>query len=1031
MKNKKRQVFIAIVIFSIFFIVFFSSHQNKVIVTFQGYSGSNEVSINKNTKLDSKYVPKREGYKFVGWYYNDKLFDFDTKISNDITLVARWEKVKYDEYYIKFMVDNVVISSSVVSEDEKISQPIDPSKNGYIFLGWYYNGKLYDFHKKVSKNMTLVAKFEKNEESNLNENNGYINPPKTPNDSDNGGNFISKPNDITPPNDFVLNVDVTTHSIKVIAKTTDNVTNEFNLKYLYSINGGEFQSNSLFDGLKPNTKYIISVKVVDEAGNVRVVKREAITKRIKDVKVDSITPSKPTRLNVMLNVVKSPEFKLIYSVDGGKTWTESLDGKIIVSENCKVLICNVDISGNRGEVLTYNISNIDREKPNVFEPNIHITTNSIIVDAETTDNLTSSDKLVYSYQLDWGEEQSKGIFKKISTGVHHLVIKVKDEAGNLLVIEKDVIVSGVESPIIKVSKTEITNEDIILTLENRVDDYQLECKKESDEIFRNCEMPLVISENQTLLFRYYDGVNYSTTVKVIIDNIDRSRPVVNFDDSNLEYQQEQSMHFVIKDNIKLESISYAISDDDKFDEELEWTSLDGPFNDLKDMTVTVDDKTGKYYVLVKAIDTAGNLVKAVSPVLLVDNELPTIDLEKTEVTTNSITIKVKATDKDSGILGYYYSNDGGKTYTPLQNTDSYTFKNLKNDTKYSIAVKVQDKASNRAFLKPISILTNDFKEVSIDVGEDDWTNKRLVTVNYPSTLGESYYYKIDDFGQWQPILEFPFKQLYTKNGKFSFMVSDGVNNRINNVDIKKIDYISPVINNISISDLDYNQVKLRVNATDIGGDDERSGILGYSYNCGNNVYSGMTTNSGYFCTELEKDTSYDMGVLVYDVAGNVIEKKIPVKTLPKYEGRVLPNTPEKLDGNNYFKSDKNLKNYGFYLSSESWNKNVYTLNLGLDTFIGLASKGTVQYSVQFRNDTKLPMTEGDIKANIISNNLGYIKVVSSMLDKKVVEPGESVRLTVSIDSNFLIPVGGQSVQAIATYVLQGAEREFIFNINFI
>ena len=37
--------------------------------------------------------PTREGYIFAGWYLNGELFDFNTKITGDITLEARWTKI--------------------------------------------------------------------------------------------------------------------------------------------------------------------------------------------------------------------------------------------------------------------------------------------------------------------------------------------------------------------------------------------------------------------------------------------------------------------------------------------------------------------------------------------------------------------------------------------------------------------------------------------------------------------------------------------------------------------------------------------------------------------------------------------------------------------------------------------------------------------------------------------------------------------------------------------------------------------------
>ena len=36
----------------------------------------------------------REGYKFLGCYSNNALFDFNTPVTTNLELVARWEKVE-------------------------------------------------------------------------------------------------------------------------------------------------------------------------------------------------------------------------------------------------------------------------------------------------------------------------------------------------------------------------------------------------------------------------------------------------------------------------------------------------------------------------------------------------------------------------------------------------------------------------------------------------------------------------------------------------------------------------------------------------------------------------------------------------------------------------------------------------------------------------------------------------------------------------------------------------------------------------
>ena len=64
------------------------------------------------------------------------------------------------EFTVNFDTDGgSSIESVIVKENEKVTKPSDPIKEGYSFVGWYYNNELYDFDAPVLKNMTLKAKW--------------------------------------------------------------------------------------------------------------------------------------------------------------------------------------------------------------------------------------------------------------------------------------------------------------------------------------------------------------------------------------------------------------------------------------------------------------------------------------------------------------------------------------------------------------------------------------------------------------------------------------------------------------------------------------------------------------------------------------------------------------------------------------------------------------------------------------------------------------------------------------------------------
>ena len=50
------------------------------------------IEVKEDETIEEPSVPVKEGYEFVGWYSGTEKFDFSTKITEDITLEARWEK---------------------------------------------------------------------------------------------------------------------------------------------------------------------------------------------------------------------------------------------------------------------------------------------------------------------------------------------------------------------------------------------------------------------------------------------------------------------------------------------------------------------------------------------------------------------------------------------------------------------------------------------------------------------------------------------------------------------------------------------------------------------------------------------------------------------------------------------------------------------------------------------------------------------------------------------------------------------------
>lgn len=60
-------------------------------VTFIDGDNTSTIKVIENDTIE-EIILNKEGYKFIGWYLNDHKFDFNTKITDNITLVAKYEK---------------------------------------------------------------------------------------------------------------------------------------------------------------------------------------------------------------------------------------------------------------------------------------------------------------------------------------------------------------------------------------------------------------------------------------------------------------------------------------------------------------------------------------------------------------------------------------------------------------------------------------------------------------------------------------------------------------------------------------------------------------------------------------------------------------------------------------------------------------------------------------------------------------------------------------------------------------------------
>lgn len=138
--------------------------KTKYTVTFNSDGGSDVVTQNvtEGNKATTPTKPTKKGYTFKGWYLNNIEYDFNSPITSNVELIAKWEKEVVVKYTVTFDSNggSAVSSQSVISGN-KATVPTKPTRSGYTFKGWYLNTVSYNFNNSVTKNITLVAKWQK------------------------------------------------------------------------------------------------------------------------------------------------------------------------------------------------------------------------------------------------------------------------------------------------------------------------------------------------------------------------------------------------------------------------------------------------------------------------------------------------------------------------------------------------------------------------------------------------------------------------------------------------------------------------------------------------------------------------------------------------------------------------------------------------------------------------------------------------------------------------------------------------------
>lgn len=127
-------------------------------VTFQSEGGSEVASqIRANTPADQPADPTKEGYTFIGWYNGESEWNFETPVTENLTLTAKWQ---INQYTITFdTAGGSEVPSITQDYGTAITPPAAPTRTGYTFAGWDREIPT----AMPAENMTITARWQVNQ----------------------------------------------------------------------------------------------------------------------------------------------------------------------------------------------------------------------------------------------------------------------------------------------------------------------------------------------------------------------------------------------------------------------------------------------------------------------------------------------------------------------------------------------------------------------------------------------------------------------------------------------------------------------------------------------------------------------------------------------------------------------------------------------------------------------------------------------------------------------------------------------------
>lgn len=322
MEGKKRTIIIVIGVVLIIacLVAYFIFANKKYTITFDSDGGSvvEKQIVKRGEKVNKPTDPTRDGYIFIEWDLGSSIYDFSAKVTRNLILKAVWKEQEGGKvtYVVNFNTDGGnSVSNQIINKDGTITKPQDPVRDGYKFLGWYSNNVLFDFNTPITKNLELVAKWEKAKDNSTT--GTTTTTKKNDTTSSTTKKTTTKKNDTTNTTTTKKTTTNTTEAKKYTVKFDSNGGSKVSSKEVTSGSKVSKPSNPTRTGYKfsgwtlNNKAYDFNSKVTS---NITLVAKW--TSKTYTVKVSSVDEYSPVRILSVYEDGSKISFKQINYTDG-------------------------------------------------------------------------------------------------------------------------------------------------------------------------------------------------------------------------------------------------------------------------------------------------------------------------------------------------------------------------------------------------------------------------------------------------------------------------------------------------------------------------------------------------------------------------------------------------------------------------------------------------------------------------------------------------------------------------------------------